>query len=189
MVVLGRTSVAKSEAESEIVNAFSKKRARRRKRGHNWSRRKTGRYSSASTNTRRSGSTSSRRTRSRPVSTMSIMSTDSYESFYPPAMNVASPAMPRSEESSLRYLDGCLQNKRTRSVSKRQEEEIQLFFKEDELYECGEEDCSFISEDIDVLAQHKISRHRQLALFWCNFCGKKYTSGYDLLWCCYVLIG
>jgi hypothetical protein len=175
---LSRMSAARSDADSEIVNAFSQKRPKRKKRGHNWSRRKNGRYSRLSSDTRKSAaSTSTRRsTRSRPISSISVMSTESYESFYPPAVESSSPITVTSEKNSLRYLDGCLQNKRTRSVSKQQEEEIRMYFKEDELHQCAEDRCTFICEDIDLMAQHKIMRHQQLALFWCNYCGKKYTS-------------
>ncbi|RZC32790.1 zinc finger protein weckle-like, partial [Asbolus verrucosus] len=140
---LSRISSAKSEADSEIIKVFSQKKSRKRKRGHNWSRRKNGRYSTIS-------------------------------------LELSSPGTVSTEENNLRYLNGCLQNKRTRSVSKRQEEEIRMYFKEDELHQCSEDNCSFICEDIDLMAQHKVTKHRQLALFWCNYCGKKYTSNGDL---------
>lgn len=172
----------KSDAESEIVKVFAKKRGRRRRRGHNWTRRKRSRYSSMSTRSSAYSSYSPRSSlstmMSRPVTSFSDVSADSYETFYPPGLGPPSPAPSApSEKKRVRYKDGYSENEKTTScISKQQGEEIQNYVKEDELHECCISGCSFICEDIDFMAQHKISRHNQLALFRCNYCGKKYTS-------------
>ncbi|XP_044255573.1 zinc finger protein 221-like [Tribolium madens] len=177
---LSRTSLAKSTAESEIVNALSKKRGRRRKRGHNWSKRKNGRYSRISTETENRRSVmsvySTRSTVvSRPISSMSNVSADSYESFYPPGM-VATTSAPAQEKKRVRHADEYLEDKPTRSVAKPQEEEIYEY----ELHACYVDGCTFFCEDIDFMEEHKITIHKLLALFRCNYCGKKYTSDTDL---------
>ncbi|XP_008192221.2 zinc finger and BTB domain-containing protein 24 [Tribolium castaneum] len=175
---LSRTS-ARSAADSEIVKAFTKKRGRRRKRGHNWSKRKNGRYSRTDAVTRRSVmSVYSTRSAvaSRPVSSLSNLSTDSYESFYPPGMQPSTSA-PAQEKKRVRHADENVEIK-PKSVAKPQVKEIDL--QEDELHECCMEGCTFICKDIDFMVQHKMTRHKQLALFRCNYCGKKYTSDADL---------
>lgn len=193
--------MARSDADSEVANAFfvGKGKGKRRKRGHNWSRRKTGRYSNISVNTRKSVKSSVSThsyahsvesiSRPRPVS---VLSSESYESFYlgekPPSPEPDPEPVP---SPVLRYKNGCLLNKRTRSVSRLLEQHVALSLIQDDLEEEQEQsykcpDCTFICINLDELTQHKIVHHRQLALFNCYPCGKRFTT--RLVFRCFIVV-
>lgn len=113
---------------------------------------------------------------SRPVTPCSNVSADSYETFYPPGLGSSSPVSGPSAKKRVRYKDSYPENEKTTCTSKQQGEEIQNNGEEGELHECCINGCGFVCKDINFMAQHKISRHNQLAKFKCNYCEKKYTS-------------
>lgn len=172
--------MAKSDSDKEVASAFFARRGRgkRRRRGNNWSRRKNGRYSNMSDVRKSAMSNYSVETKSRPRP-LSVQSSESYESFYLGEKSCTLVEEPEST-SVLRYKNGFLLNKRTRSVSRLLEQHIATFqdYQEDEeeLQKCLENGCNFISDNLDELTQHKILNHKQLALFICYPCGKRFTT-------------
>lgn len=145
-------SRAQSEVDSEVAHVFNNgvKQRKRKKRGNNWTRPKR-RYTSMSRKT----PASTYYARSRPATEISILTTDSYKS------------LPRS--SPIKNSPFNLNN----SVDKFQED---LYYEEEVLHQCEEKGCGFMCEDIDLMAQHKNSRHKRLLWFKCDLCSKQYAD-------------
>ncbi|KAG5897561.1 hypothetical protein JTB14_007275 [Gonioctena quinquepunctata] len=106
---------------------------------------------------------------SRPTSVSSYRSTTSSRS-------TSSRRSPRKQIVEYNE-EGRLTRKRTRSVSRAQEE-IERFREriEDGRFYCLEKDCTLYFKDLDVLNLHKIMDHELLALYYCEECQQRYTT-------------
>ncbi|CAH1174108.1 unnamed protein product [Phaedon cochleariae] len=127
---------------------------RRKRKGHNWTRPKRGR-----SRTSRASPTSDVSRFSSPISNYSSVSCRS---------NRRSPS---KKKQTVEYdAKGRLTKKRTRSVSRAQEEE------EKSKFYCREYKCQLYFYDVEVLNYHQISDHNLPALHYCDECQQRYTT-------------
>ncbi|CAH1979955.1 unnamed protein product [Acanthoscelides obtectus] len=87
-----------------------------------------------------------------------------------------------TDSSTVEYDDvGRLVKKRTRSVSRAQEEEkLRLESVEGTIFYCTEKDCDGSFMDLDLYNLHRTIRHRALAMYICYECNKSYTTAEHL---------
>nr|XP_023020457.1 zinc finger and BTB domain-containing protein 24-like [Leptinotarsa decemlineata] len=162
---MSRGTIASNTSEvSNILNGGT--RGRKKRKGHNWTRPKRGRPKSVES---RSGSRStselfSRSSKSRSPATKKQVTDNSRKS-------------PARKKQIVEYDDqGRLTKKRTRSVSRAQEEEERREEIEANGFTCQEKDCTLYFEDLEVLNLHKIIDHKLLALYYCDECQQRYTT-------------